>query len=417
MEAGKIYPQARVGAALSNFFTPPNLEHLRNLTLREVAAHIEDKSRDDGTDAPIEAPDQVMVCLSSRGPDSDVLLRRASRLAGRLNRTWYALYVQTPREEAARVDAQTQRMVSDTLGLAHHLGATVFTVKGEDVAETIVQFAREYGVGHVVVGRSAPVPWWRRLFGERPLVEKLLEKARDLAVVVVDTGAPRPEPRPSRPAPPSASTPEPTSSLPGEPPSGPTSEPAPTSAPSDGRPEPPPRQLADYLDTSRIVIWDAPVDKEEVLTTLLERALADAPELDLTATHKKLQAREAQGSTFLEEGIALPHARLKGLGKPLVALGVTHGGLVTNDGAQATEVVWLLLLPEGATPGFMPTAIVTRMFKDDHVRQRLARTSAPSEALATIHRWEDVHRDNERREDVRREVASQPVSPPEPDPS
>jgi two-component system sensor histidine kinase KdpD len=46
----------------------------------------------------VEVPDQVVACLSSRGPDSAAILRYASRLAGRLNRTWYALYVRTPGE-------------------------------------------------------------------------------------------------------------------------------------------------------------------------------------------------------------------------------------------------------------------------------------------------------------------------------
>jgi len=138
MRAGKIYPQERVQASLANFFQHHNLEHLRNLTLREIAAHIEEKGRSSPIEERISAPDQVMVCLSSRGPDSATLLRYASRLAGRLNRTWYALYVQTPSESPEQVEAQTQRILSDTLTLAHQLGATVFTFQGVDVVETML---------------------------------------------------------------------------------------------------------------------------------------------------------------------------------------------------------------------------------------------------------------------------------------
>ena len=101
------------------------------------------------------APDQVMVCLSSRGPNSEKLLRYASRLAGKLNRNWYAVYVQTPSEEATVIDAQTQRFLSDTLTLAKQLGAMVFTYKGEDIADTILRFAKEYRVGHIVIGSPA----------------------------------------------------------------------------------------------------------------------------------------------------------------------------------------------------------------------------------------------------------------------
>lgn len=86
LQEGKIYPMERIGAALANFFKKTNLAQLRELTLRELASQIDSKSRDTlETEIPA-TPDQVMVCLSSRGPNSDMLLRYASRLAGKLNR-------------------------------------------------------------------------------------------------------------------------------------------------------------------------------------------------------------------------------------------------------------------------------------------------------------------------------------------
>ncbi len=97
-------------------------------------------------------PDQIMVCLSSRGPNSDFLLRYASRFAGRLNKNWYALYVQTAAEDPLHIDLQTQNALARTLTLAKQLGAIVFTYKGEDLASTIVRFAREYHVGHIIIG-------------------------------------------------------------------------------------------------------------------------------------------------------------------------------------------------------------------------------------------------------------------------
>ena len=135
--------------------------------MREVASHIEERGRTDPTSPEVEVPDQIVACLSSRGPDSAAILRYASRLAGRLNRTWYALYVRTPGEAPERVKAETQRMLYDTLTLAHQLGATVETFAGEDVVDAILRFANEYGVGHIVIGRSPPLPWWKRVLGRR----------------------------------------------------------------------------------------------------------------------------------------------------------------------------------------------------------------------------------------------------------
>jgi two-component system sensor histidine kinase KdpD len=109
LKEGKIYPRERIEIALSNFFIPSNLEQLRELTLRELASQIDLRRREPVEEESSPAPDQIMVCLSSKGPNSEMLLRYASRLAGKLNRNWYAVYVQTPSEEPTAIDAQIQR--------------------------------------------------------------------------------------------------------------------------------------------------------------------------------------------------------------------------------------------------------------------------------------------------------------------
>jgi two-component system sensor histidine kinase KdpD len=189
LREGKIYSLERVPTALENFFKRTNLDELRELTLRELASQIDLKRRTAPDEEHGVAPDQVMVCLSSRGPNSAALLRYGSRLAGRLNRNWYAVYVQTPREAPTAIDAKTQRAISETLTLANLLGATVFPYKGEDVVETILHFAREYRVGHIVIGRPGPLPFWKRLLRRKTLVERLILKARGFTVVVVDVKA------------------------------------------------------------------------------------------------------------------------------------------------------------------------------------------------------------------------------------
>jgi two-component system, OmpR family, sensor histidine kinase KdpD len=187
LEEGKIYPEERIEAALANFFKSSNLEKLRELTLRELASQIDSRRRETLEEESGNTPDQVMVCLSSRGPNSEKLLRYASRLAGKLNRNWYAVYVQTSSEEITATDAQTQRFVSNTLTLARQLGATVFVYKGGDVADTILRFAREYRVGHIVVGRPAPKSCLKRFWKSRDIVRTLIENTREVTVIVVDT--------------------------------------------------------------------------------------------------------------------------------------------------------------------------------------------------------------------------------------
>lgn len=185
LQAGKIYPAERIERALANFFTPENLTRLRELTLGEIA-HALDRRRREAGDVPGGA-DRVMVCLGSRSPNADVLLRKGARLADRLHAPWYAVWVQTPGEGPERIDAAAQRRINNTLELANQLGAVALPFKGSDVVNTIAAFVKEYGITHILMGRTQR-PWYRRWFGQSVL-DRLLRSVRGVDVMVVDTEA------------------------------------------------------------------------------------------------------------------------------------------------------------------------------------------------------------------------------------
>jgi two-component system sensor histidine kinase KdpD len=185
LKAGKVYPPERAERALENFFTAPNLTRLREITLTEMAHLIDRRNRRAEADlAPVSATDRLMVGLSSRSPNAPALLRKAARLADRLNAPWYAVYIQTPAEDLTRVDAATQRVLSKNLELAQQLGGIPMTFRGKDVASTMLAFAREYGIKVLVMGKSRQ-PWHHRLLGAS-LLERLLRKAEGLDVIIVD---------------------------------------------------------------------------------------------------------------------------------------------------------------------------------------------------------------------------------------
>ena len=185
LKAGKVYPPERVERALEHFFTPANLTHLREITLTEIAHLIDRRTRRAEADqAPLSATERVMVGLSSLSPNAPALLRKAARLADRLNAPWYAVYIQTPAEDLTRIDAATQRAVGKNLELAQQLGGLPMTFRGPDVASTIAAFAREYGIKVIVMGKSRQ-PWYRRLVGES-ILERLLRLVEGTDVMIVD---------------------------------------------------------------------------------------------------------------------------------------------------------------------------------------------------------------------------------------
>jgi len=153
LQAGKIYPKERVDAALSNFFTEKNLTRLREMTLSETANYLDRRHRDKSPEASAGAVGQVMVAISSSGPDPGALLRKTARLAAQLNATWYAVYVRTPGEAPTKIAAEIQRRVHETLEIAQKMGGTVIVLKNQTVSDALVSFIREYGITHVILGR------------------------------------------------------------------------------------------------------------------------------------------------------------------------------------------------------------------------------------------------------------------------
>lgn len=55
--------------------------------------------------------------------------------------------------------------------------------------------------------------------------------------------------------------------------------------------------------------------------------------------------REDKGSTFFNEGVALPHARIDGLEYSHVSMGLTHGGVSDVATEKPIECVFMILSP------------------------------------------------------------------------
>ncbi len=163
LSAGKIYPAERIDRALESFFTQANLTRLREFALHEIAHRLDQRLTDTETTQP--STNRIMVCLSSRGPNVDHLVRKTARMADRLSAPWYAVYIQTPKEDVTRIPAALQRKISNNLALVQQLGGTQMTFKGADVVSTMAAFAKEYSISHIVIGRSRQ-PWYRRWFGQ-----------------------------------------------------------------------------------------------------------------------------------------------------------------------------------------------------------------------------------------------------------
>jgi two-component system sensor histidine kinase KdpD len=370
LREGKVYTPERIEVALEHFFRESNLEQLRELTLRELASQIDLRRREAYEDEEPGLPDQVMACLSSRGPNSEKLLRYASRLAGRLNRNWYAVYVRTPSEGPTLIDSETQRIISETLTLAKQLGAIVFTYNGDDVVQTLLQFAKEYRVGHIVVGSQRTKSVWARLFNRPGMVERLVGSARGITVTVLDTrereGSRQTSARPQ-----------------------PSLEHAPTeSERAVRRDRAASLALPELLSADRIVIWNEPVSKTAVLSRLAQTAGPYVGRLGSKGLMDAVLERETQGSTFLNEGVALPHARIPGVTRSLVALGLTRQGISDAPGETPIEMVFLIVSPSSdPDEQIRILALASRAAQSRRLREHLRLCATPDEVIDVLAEW------------------------------
>jgi two-component system sensor histidine kinase KdpD len=284
-----------------------------------------------------------------------------------LNRSWYAIYVQTPAEEPTVIDIHTQQIISSTLTLAKQLGAIVFTYKGEDVLRTLLQFAKEYRVGHIVIGSPRPRSLWERLRGKMGIVDRLIHEAKGVTVTVLDTsGGERLQLQA-------------------------TAEGERTSATIPRISETADRlHLSQLLSSERIVIWNEPVRKEAVLRRLVERISQRDGDRGPAKLLNAILEREEQGSTFFNEGAAFPHVRIDGLPKSIVSLALTRQGVSDEPTEKPVELVFLILSPaEKPDEQIKILALSSHAAQSRHLLQSLRFAQTPQEAMRVICDWEE----------------------------
>jgi mannitol/fructose-specific phosphotransferase system IIA component (Ntr-type) len=142
------------------------------------------------------------------------------------------------------------------------------------------------------------------------------------------------------------------------------------------------------LTPERIVIWNDPPTKDE-LFKMLALAVTGGGLSTAEEIVRKVQEREKTGSTFLNEGVALPHARIGSLSRPEVVLGLTHNGVLDHPTEQPIEVVFLLLSPAtGPRAHLQLLSKAARLLQNRELRRRLAKIQKPAEALEEILDWE-----------------------------
>lgn len=179
LRAGKIYPQAKVEQALSNFFSTDNLAVLRELALRQVADKIEEDASEDEFSSALK--ERIAVAVTPGSRDS-LLIRRGAKMAQRLRGDLHVVYVRHK-----RLSREEEKTLDGHRVLTESLDGSFETLEGRDIAKALAAFAKERGITQLVLGENSN-PTWRDFF-RLSIIQRLIYLTHDMDLHIMDRRA------------------------------------------------------------------------------------------------------------------------------------------------------------------------------------------------------------------------------------
>ena len=189
LEAGKVYQPVSVERARQNFFRRGNLIALRELALRRVADWVNADVRTYRISHAIKpvwpTRETLMVCVSANR-SQEKLIREGARLAETLQAKWIVLHVDQPYRAD---DAGSRGLLLHMAGAAEAAGAEFANIPGQDVAETLLDYARKRNVTKLILGN--PAGWRFRPFRPR-IQERVARAGPEMGLILLSVEGTRP---------------------------------------------------------------------------------------------------------------------------------------------------------------------------------------------------------------------------------
>jgi two-component system sensor histidine kinase KdpD len=187
MAEGKVYLPETARTAAERFFKVENLTALRELALRRAAQTVDDQligaMKRAGVEGPWAAGERILV-LVGRDAMAGSLVRAGRRLSDMMmNAPWTVAHVERPNQPAPSPEA-AQRL-RDALKLAEQLGGAVVALTGDDLVQSVLDYARQGNLTQIVLGKTHR----RKILFHKSLLNALLEGTSGAALHVITESA------------------------------------------------------------------------------------------------------------------------------------------------------------------------------------------------------------------------------------
>jgi len=145
-------------------------------------------------------------------------------------------------------------------------------------------------------------------------------------------------------------------------------------------------KIADLLDIKAISTELTATKKTEVLSEMIALLSRVQPDLDAAELLGVLIDREELGSTGIGDGVAIPHGKLRGLDRLLMAFGRKQDGIDFDSmDNRPARLFFLLLAPENeATLHLKALARISKLLRKEEVRQQLFDAVDPASLLSIL---------------------------------
>jgi len=198
LERGVVYPPEKAQRALQNFFKESTLVALREIALRQTAHEVEVRQVTLPEPSTSVAPAQTAASSASpddfggptdrillyvtEHPSTAMLIRRGKRVADYLQADCFAVFVHEGLDFNALPAAQREA-VERHLNFARNLHIETRVLQGQDIAATLLDFARLHNITQIFMVRPQYSPW--EGFIGRNVIHRIVRQADDMQVTLV----------------------------------------------------------------------------------------------------------------------------------------------------------------------------------------------------------------------------------------
>jgi mannitol/fructose-specific phosphotransferase system IIA component (Ntr-type) len=142
-------------------------------------------------------------------------------------------------------------------------------------------------------------------------------------------------------------------------------------------------RLRDLLDESVVKVDLKSLEKEECFEEMIDLLVRAGRLSDRAGALEAVRQREAQGTTGIGQGVAIPHGKHPSVPALTAALGVSKSGIAFDsiDGAKVHLVFLLLARTDDPGPHVRALAEIARLIQTPGFYRKLAGARSAKEAL------------------------------------